>query len=294
MDFKRAINLLELSQNFTENDLKKAYHFKCLQYHPDKNPDGEEMFKAITNAYQYLKTFMKDDNNNDDFFTNVNDIGYDKLLRKYIQSISSRYNWNCNFIVDTLYSIIGECQKLSLKLFESLDKNTAMQIYSYINKYHYIFHLQPDILTKMKNIVERKNEGENVIILRPTFKDIHVNNILKLERNDNVFYIPSWHNEVYFKKDIVVKIHPDLPPHVYIDDDNNTHISISTTILTLFHREKLEVDIDSIKFQVNVSDIYLRKVQRIVLSGQGISKIKENDIFNIEDKSDVIITLTLT
>jgi len=293
MDFKKAIDLLELTQNFTENDLKKAYHLKCLQYHPDKNPNGEEMFKAITNAYQYLKTFMNT-NVDDDFFSNVNDIGYDELLRIYIHSISNRYNWNCNFIVDTLYSIIGECQKLSLKLFESLDKNTAMKIYSYINKYHYIFHLQSDILTKMKDIVERKNEGENVILLRPRFSDIYINNILKLERDDDVFYIPSWHNEVYFKKDIVVKIHPELPSHVYIDDGNNTHISISTTLFSLFHREKLEVDIDSIKFQVNVSDIYLRKVQRIVLSGQGISKIKENDIFNIEDKSDVIITLTLT
>jgi len=293
MDFKKAIDLLELTQNFTENDLKKAYHLKCLQYHPDKNPNGEEMFKAITNAYQYLKTFMNTDVG-EDFFSNVNDIGYDELLRIYIHSISNRYNWNCNFIVDTLYSIIGECQKLSLKLFESLDKNTAMKIYSYINKYHYIFHLQSDILTKMKDIVERKNEGENVIILRPRFSDIYINNILKLERDDDVFYIPSWHNEVYFKKDIVVKIHPELPAHVYIDDDNNTHISISTTLSSLFHREKLEVDIDSIKFYVNVSDIYLRKVQRIVLSGQGISKIKENDIFNIEDKSDVIITLTLT
>lgn len=38
----------------TEN-LKKCYYKQALEYHPDRNKEGEEMFKKIQNAYDILK-----------------------------------------------------------------------------------------------------------------------------------------------------------------------------------------------------------------------------------------------
>ena len=40
MDFKKAIKILELDDNFTEDNLRKAYYKKALRWHPDKNKDG--------------------------------------------------------------------------------------------------------------------------------------------------------------------------------------------------------------------------------------------------------------
>ncbi|MBM3404307.1 MAG: molecular chaperone DnaJ [Bacteroidetes bacterium] len=49
--------ILEVSRNADETEIKKAYRKKALQYHPDKNPgnkESEEHFKEAAEAYEVL------------------------------------------------------------------------------------------------------------------------------------------------------------------------------------------------------------------------------------------------
>ncbi|MFW5872449.1 MAG: DnaJ domain-containing protein, partial [bacterium] len=49
--------ILEVSKNATQEEIKKSYRKKAIQFHPDKNPDNkesEEKFKEAAEAYEVL------------------------------------------------------------------------------------------------------------------------------------------------------------------------------------------------------------------------------------------------
>ena len=56
--------ILDISREASEEEIKKAYRTKAMQYHPDRNPGdaaAEEKFKEATEAYEVLKDQQKRD-----------------------------------------------------------------------------------------------------------------------------------------------------------------------------------------------------------------------------------------
>lgn len=51
---KNYYDILEISESADSDEIKKAYRKLTKQYHPDRNPDGEEHFKKVVEAYETL------------------------------------------------------------------------------------------------------------------------------------------------------------------------------------------------------------------------------------------------
>ena len=54
MNIQEALNIFGLSGQLTEKDIKDAFKKAALKYHPDRNPVGAEMMKAVNSAFDFL------------------------------------------------------------------------------------------------------------------------------------------------------------------------------------------------------------------------------------------------
>ena len=56
MTMNDALNILGIpgGSDFEESKVRKAYFKMAQQYHPDKNPNGRDMFEKVNTAYEFL------------------------------------------------------------------------------------------------------------------------------------------------------------------------------------------------------------------------------------------------
>ncbi len=57
MNIVEAAKILNLNGEVCKEDIKLAYRRAGIEYHPDRNPAGLEMMKAVNLAYEILKDY---------------------------------------------------------------------------------------------------------------------------------------------------------------------------------------------------------------------------------------------
>ena len=299
MDYKDALKILEIDFSVKTLDLefiKKKYHRLALKYHPDKNEnsiESKEKFQEIQEAYKLLQreiSNLPEEEKGGETYAS-----YNSILNLFISSvIKGQYDT----VVSTIISnIINGYTKISCSLFENLDKETSLYVYSFLSKYKDLLHINSEILSAVKEIIKEKYIKDMVYILNPSIDDLFANNIYKLNIEGNTYFVPLWHNEIYFDgkggNDIIVKCVPDLPESISIDENNNLIVELDIPFnSSLLELEKYPINIGSHLFYIEFADLYVRKTQPYILRGEGISIIDEKSIYNVKIKGDILFLLT--
>ncbi len=78
------------------------------------------------------------------------------------------------------------------------------------------------------------------LVLRPSLEDMFEHRVFVIERDQEKYYVPSWHEELYFdyvSRPFVAQCIPQLPPNYRIDEDNHLHITLPITLQDLWQRQ---------------------------------------------------------
>lgn len=300
MDILTACNILELETTWglTIDQLKKHYHKMALLNHPDKNGntiESTKKFQMIQEAYEVLKReiVLADSNNygesynDEDIKVNEGYMFFAKLFLKEI--IHGKYHETILSIVE---GVISGCKEISLRVIEDLDRDKAVYVYDFFVKYKHVLRIDDQTLERIHKIILEKCSKEQIYILNPGLRDLLDNNIYKLVIEDKIYFVPLWHDELYFENDIIVKCIPELPENIEIDENSNIHIVMRILFTySLLEQNSLTVELGNRTICLPIDNLKFKKVQKHVLSKQGITIMNEKNIYDVERKSDVIVTI---
>jgi len=330
MNYQKAIDILEIDINNTEFKstssayIKRCYHKQALKYHPDKNgntSESTERFKLINESYDFLKREdeLLNSNNNINQTDETSSV-YKDILQLFLKGIlDGKYSESISSIIKEIILNFSEVKKMtSLKMFDGLDKETTINIYNFLSKYRSLFHFSNEFLDKVKDIIIRKHDDIMVYVLNPSIDDLLNNNVYKLYVDEELYLVPLWHSEMYFDvkkreieskdiketkelkeiKEIIVLCDPELPKNISIDEDNNLYVEVNLNVADipffLSSSKIVKVFIGKKELDIPLCDLYIRDTQIYRIKCQGLTKIKENDIYDISEKCDIIVKINMT
>ena len=305
MDFQTAIKTLELNVGFSLADVKRNYYKLSLKWHPDKNTsiNSTKKFQEIAEAYEFLKIYLDLENGNETNETNeTNENDFLNMCNHFLSSlIETTKTMTGNRItneqiMNILKQLTTKCEKVSIKLFEGIDKESSILLFNYLVSYADILSISQETLNEIKNVIELKMKNDNIIILNPNIENLLNDEVYVLTFEDKTYYIPLWHNELIYDTTngkLIVKIEPELPPHLEIDDNNNIIVNLTTKINSLLVNEKLIFKLGEKVFQMTSENLRIKKKQQFFLKNKGLTRINYSELYNIKKKADIIVNLEL-
>mgnify|MGYP001421256408 FL=1 len=302
MNVNSALKKLNLdskynSNNITElsnSELKKAYHIMALNYHPDKNkhPKSNQMFQEIGDAYSLLYNIINSniyniyENNTEE---ELYDTPYTDLMINFLKILLKSHDSG------EIHKFQKKCiiysGKLLDQLFDKININVLEDLYKFvvINS----LNLSEETIEMIKDIINSKLKLYNRYIINPSLENVFNCEIFKLEIDNDIVYVPLWHQEMLYEN-IIIKIQPLLPQHITIDEYNNIHIKYNNkfqNIIDLINKDIYTIEVDN--YKIPIEELKLKKNQTYLFKNKGIPVINSSDILDHKNKSNILIHITL-
>jgi hypothetical protein len=299
MDFQTALKTLELSPNFSLNDMKRNYYKLCLKWHPDKNnsPDSTKNFQMISEAYEFLKIYLdvKNEKDPNDKHNETENVSFFELFNNFLINLTGA-TINNQYLINIVTQLSEGRDKISVKLFEGLNKETSILLFDYLTIYSDVLHISEKTLDEIKTVISDKYKNDNIIVLHPSIDNLLNDDLYKLDFSNDIYHIPLWHDELVYDLscgELIVKIIPEIPEHITIDNINNININLTTKIKGLLTNGKISFSLGEKVFEIPCDELRIKKTQNYVFKNIGISKINLGEIFNVCERSNIIVKLTL-
>ena len=291
MNYKKACDLLNLSEPITIKKIKKQYYKLALLYHPDKNDSEKTSIKfcECNEAYIYLQKYFK-------ISVEDQNLDYKNIIKNCIKTLFPDIEWNDIFLDTTLNGVLNNCKKISLKIFKKLDKEKALELYLFLSSHKEIFSMDDTILKEMKIILQNKVNKENIIILNPTIDDLLDDKVFKLDIKNQVFLVPLWNYEVCYDisgNDLIIYSIPEIDDNIIIDNENNIIYNFNSSIQDVLNKEFITIEIGNKVLKIPIDTLYIKNNQQFIFKDNGILKIDEFNLFSTKNRGNIYINITL-
>lgn len=316
MNLKDARTMLGVSRDCSLTELNKRYRIMALKLHPDKNgntPEATAAFQELNDAYRMLLSNCSNEANdsNDEAkesYANIFMNFMKSLFKDKVNCKKDGMNQNQNqnqVLLDLLHRIVHDYASASVNsALDSLDPSVLFQLYETLEQYNTAVSMDAGIFEEITRIIREKMQKNNIVILKPSLKDVIQNNISVLQFGGQTFYVPLWHSELHYRiqdsdeKQLIVKCMPVMPDHMSIDANNELHIDVRVDIKDMLNMSPgvLRIPLyDSECVELQVRELHIKSRQTVILRNNihGISLICATDIYDVSNKAPVCVHVQL-
>jgi len=318
MNTNDARKMLGVSRDFSLEELNKRYRILALRLHPDKNgntPEATAAFQELNAAYRLLLPGANDRTNKysgagaDADADPLNET-YSNIFMNLMKSLFAHRHGTANgvnpILLDLLHRIVHDYASISVNaVLDSLDPSMLVQLYDTLEQYNSAVKMESHVFEEITQIIREKMQKNNIVILRPSLKDVLQNNISVLQYEGHTYYVPLWHSELHYRvegsddRQLIVKCMPDLPDHMSIDANNELHVDVRADIKELLNRSGgvLRVPLyDTVCVELKVSELRIMPRQTVILRDgniRGISLICANNIYDVSKQAPICVRVQL-
>ena len=277
MEYNKAIDILGLPQQYTESQLKKNFHLRALQYHPDKCSGDEEerlksteRFREVHEAYKFLTDTWSSPHERPE------KNGYMHTLMECLKLFNVTVDLGQARRLITMLE--DKCHSMSLQVLNEMSLATIMELYRFLMQHQTKLGISTNMLLKIESILQEKTDENSVTVVHVQIDNLMNKEMYILKRVNGDKYIPLWHPITYIKdeqcKEEIVLCVPVLPANVTLDDKNDVHVTVSLQLSELLDVCDFKVMIGGKTKIIPTSDLRIVKHQQIVLCGEGIPRPK--------------------
>ena len=338
MEPKDARAMLGVTRDCSLAELNKRYRALALRLHPDKNgnsPDATDAFQKLNAAYCILSPNATSESNEANEANEANESTdanmetYSNICMNFIKSLFARkhnskmdeFNGGNPILLELLHRIVHDCASVSANaILDSLDPSALFRLYEILEQYNATAKPDARVFDEITRIIREKMQKNNIVILKPSLKDVLQNNISVVKVEGHTFYVPLWHSELHYRmededenknetknetknknknrndahRQLIVRCMPELPDHMSIDSNNELHIDVRADIKELMNRGSgvLRIPLYDYEFvELQVRELHVVSRQTIVLRNNkhGISLICSNNIYDVNDKAPICV-----
>lgn len=317
MKIELARRILEIGIEYDNDEvdiphdmLKRQYKRQALIYHPDKNksPNAIERFREAKEAFDTLEGYYGygdcDMNILDDSFSeSVSHCSYLNIMISFIQYIikmetmTDEHSMVFSMIMEKLSNC---CENQAIIILQKIELGLLIKIHKSLTNIKHILHIPDSIIDKIKSIIIIKESecSHEQLVLYPTLDDLFNHNVYITHRNNHKIMIPLWASELVYEmneqRDLIITCVPIVPSNIYIESNNDIIVDLDYDIGSFWGKSEIDVYIGQKSIKIHVSCIKFQDEQVILFENEGIPRFNEDSIYNISNKSTIVINLRLT
>ena len=306
---KDYYEILGVTEDAPDKEIKAEYRKLAMKYHPDKNPGNDtaaEKFRAAHNAYEFVIQMKEAEGIHPGLYDVNSASRFNDILRLFLKEIGlDGVDGLDDSILAELIATAGRRgrQLLQQTFIRLLDTDILITLLNVIEEYRYILHISDDVYTQIKAAIEQQlDKRKHTITMNPTIDDLFNYNVFVFysEVLERKLYLPMWHPEMIYnigKMNLVVKaIFPsaqEIDDQFHIACDSTIHVCIRRKVQDLLDSDNITIQLGAFSFQIPVLNLRIATEQEYVITSRGIPIPNDTDIYNISHLSDIIVTITL-